>query len=49
LADKGAEQAMKDDPHLRTGLNVHHGKITHEAVAKALDAPFIPAEDALGI
>jgi len=28
LADKGYEQAMKDDPHLRNGLNVIGGKIT---------------------
>src|SRR4028118_770460 len=28
LADKGWRQAMKDDRHLRDGLNVHAGNIT---------------------
>lgn len=36
LADKGWQQAMSDDPHLRAGLNIHAGRITHEAVAHAL-------------
>lgn len=36
LADKGYEQALKDDEHLARGLNVHNGAITHDAVAKAL-------------
>ncbi|MBF0247341.1 MAG: alanine dehydrogenase [Alphaproteobacteria bacterium] len=35
IADKGAEQAMKDDPHLRAGLNVYKGKVTCKAVAEA--------------
>jgi alanine dehydrogenase len=35
LADKGIE-ALASDPHLRAGLNVHRGKITHPAVAEAL-------------
>ena len=33
LADKGWRRALAEDPHLRQGLNVHDGKITHEAVA----------------
>lgn len=36
LADKGWRQAMSDDPHLRAGLNIHAGRITHEAVGQAL-------------
>jgi alanine dehydrogenase len=35
LADKGAEQAMKDDAHLLAGLNVCRGKVTHRQVAEA--------------
>jgi alanine dehydrogenase len=35
LADHGLE-ALAKNPHLRTGLNVHHGRITHAAVAEAL-------------
>jgi len=37
LADKGPEAAMRDDPHLLAGLNVHRGRIMHPAVAAALD------------
>ncbi len=36
LADKGAKQAMVDDPHLARGLNVAAGSITEPAVAAAL-------------
>ena len=39
LANKGAEKAMSDNPHLAQGLNVSNGKIRHEAVAEALDLP----------
>jgi alanine dehydrogenase len=48
LADKGWKQALKDDPHLRNGLNVWNGKITYEAVAKALGHEFVPVAQALG-
>jgi alanine dehydrogenase len=43
LADKGYRQAMADDPHLRAGLNVRDGRVTHRAVAEALKLPFAPA------
>jgi alanine dehydrogenase len=36
LADKGWRQALQDDPHLRSGLNIHRGKVTHRGVADAL-------------
>jgi alanine dehydrogenase len=35
LANKGPEQAMKDDSHLLAGLNVYHGKVTFKEVAEA--------------
>jgi alanine dehydrogenase len=35
IADKGIERAMEDDPSLRKGLNLYHGKITYRAVADA--------------
>ncbi|MDI9244077.1 alanine dehydrogenase [Marinobacter sp. CHS3-4] len=35
LADKGAVQALKDDPHLLAGLNVMGGKVTYKEVAQA--------------
>ncbi len=40
LANKGAESALKSDPHLANGLNVSAGKIRHQAVADALNVPF---------
>ena len=46
LADKGLA-ALQDDDHLRQGLNVHAGHITHEAVAAALNADYLPADKAL--
>jgi alanine dehydrogenase len=36
LADHGWEAASKKDPGLAAGLNVHAGKVTHQAVASAL-------------
>jgi alanine dehydrogenase len=36
LADKGWKQAVTDDPHLRDGLNVCGGRITHPTVARDL-------------
>jgi alanine dehydrogenase len=48
LADKGARQAMLDDPHLLNGLNVHAGHITYEAVARDLGYAYVPAAKALG-
>jgi alanine dehydrogenase len=47
LADKGAKAAMLADPHLRNGLNVHRGKVTHPAVAEALKLDYLPADKAL--
>jgi len=36
LANKGWKQALADDPHLRNGLNVARGKVTHPEVAAAV-------------
>jgi alanine dehydrogenase len=47
LADKGWRQALRDDPHLRAGLNVHAGRVTHEAVARDLGLDFMPAAQLL--
>jgi len=40
LADMGWKAALAADPHLRNGLNVVDGKLTHAGVAHALGAPF---------
>ena len=47
LADKGWRRACAEDPHLRAGLNVHAGAVTHPAVAEALGLPLTAADRAL--
>src|SRR5271169_4123592 len=49
LADKGWRTALKEDAHLRAGLNVHAGRVTYRAVADALGLPCEPTEKVLGI
>ncbi len=46
LANKGL-RALLDDEHLRAGLNVHRGAITHPAVAKSLGLPMRDAVEAV--
>lgn len=40
LADQGHRRALQDNPHLRAGLNVCHGKVTCREVADALHYPY---------
>jgi len=47
LADKGWKKACADDVHLLNGLNVHAGKLTYEAVGRALNLPWVPAAEVL--
>ena len=47
LADKGAKRALLEDPHLRNGLNVHAGMVTHREVAEDLGYEYVEAEAAL--
>jgi alanine dehydrogenase len=46
LASRGVREALSD-PHLRNGLNVHRGRVTHRAVADSLGLDFVPPETAL--
>jgi alanine dehydrogenase len=39
LADKGWREAIKADPNLALGLNIHEGKVYYEAVAQAHGLP----------
>ncbi len=41
LADLGWRAALLEDPHLRHGLNVYHGQITHAGVAAAVGVPCV--------
>jgi len=47
LADKGWQQALKDDPQLKNGLNVAQGRVCCEAVAQALGLNFVSADSLL--
>jgi alanine dehydrogenase len=47
LADEGLG-ALRKNKHLRNGLNVHRGMVTHRAVAEALGLPFKDPLEALG-
>lgn len=44
IADKGWKAAMKDNVHLRRGLNVCQGQVTYEAVARERGYPYVDAE-----
>lgn len=44
LADKGWAGALSGDPHLRAGLNVHRGQVTHAAVAHDRGFQYVDAE-----
>ncbi len=46
LAAKGLD-AIRSDPHLAAGLNVHRGQITNEPVAASLRSPCVSVEKAL--
>lgn len=44
LADKGWQQACRDDEALAKGVNIANGKCTFEAVAKVWNLPYTPLE-----
>lgn len=44
LADRGWQAALAADPHLRAGLNVCDGHVTHPAVAASLGLPVTDAK-----
>ena len=47
LARNGVK-AILDNKHLKAGLNVHRGQVTHPAVATSLGLPFVHPEEAIG-
>jgi alanine dehydrogenase len=47
LANKGWVGALSENPHLRAGLNIANGKVTHQAVAESLGFPYTPAESVM--
>ena len=48
IAEKGSIAAMREDPHLRNGLNVFRGAIAHAAVAQALEMKVVDPCQSLG-
>ena len=49
LAEHGPENAMAQNSHLRSGLNVYKGTLTYKAVADAQKLPYKHAEEVLGL
>lgn len=47
LANKGLD-ALRENSHLRHGLNVHRGAVTYKAVSEALGVDYVDAATALG-
>ncbi len=45
MANHGYKEALRKDHHLLAGLNVHHGHITHQAVAQSLNKDYKPAKE----
>lgn len=40
MAGKGVVEAVRDNPHLREGVNTYKGHVTYKAVADSLDLPY---------
>ncbi len=49
LANKGFEQAIKDDHGLREGVNTYAGKLTYEAVATSQNLEYTPLDSVLDL
>jgi alanine dehydrogenase len=47
IADKGWRRALSDDPHLKNGLNVCRGRVTHPAVANDLGLALALADEVI--
>jgi len=48
LANLGWRKALSADPGFALGLNIHAGRVTHEAVARDLGYDFQPVGEAIG-
>ncbi len=47
IANKGYQKALLQNAHLKNGLNVFRGQITHEGVAHDLGMDYVPPEEVL--
>jgi alanine dehydrogenase len=48
LADKGWQQACRDDHSLALGLNTHAGRLTNQPVGDAVGMDAISVDEAIG-
>ncbi|MCA1660693.1 MAG: alanine dehydrogenase [Novosphingobium sp.] len=48
IAELGWREALRRNPHLADGLNVHAGKVTYRAVADELGYDYAPISDVIG-
>ena len=48
LANLGWRKALSNDPGFALGLNIHAGRVTHDAVARDLGYDFQPLTEAIG-
>jgi len=48
LANKGWQDAIKDDKNLMNGLNIHAGQVTNQAVAEALEYTYVNPKNFIG-
>ena len=47
IANKGWKRAMKENPEIKLGANVIHGKITYKGVADAFGLELTPIDELL--
>ena len=47
MANMGWKEALRANPHLAEGLNVHAGKVTYKAVADELGYDYLPVAEAV--
>lgn len=47
IANKGIEQAARDDPAVAKGINTINGKLTYQAVADAFNLKYTPLEEVI--
>ena len=47
IANLGVRGALEKDPHLKEGLNIYRGKVTHPAVAQALNYEYVPVSQSM--
>ena len=48
IAELGWQEALRRNPHLAAGLNVHDGQVTYQAVSEELGYTYVPVAKVLG-